>query len=559
MGIFDKAYDRVVLQPLADKLKRDAKAEADQNINKAAGGMAPVLRENLYWNGTNIETGRGRSRYGNSLDWKTLRRFSKQYDVARACINRRKRQLNSLDWGIVSADSDKELDSSKARELERTFQSIGGYKVRFREFIDKCVEDLLVLDALAIYKRPTVGGDLYSLQALDATTITLRVDETGNTPEPPEIAYKQFIRGEEVATFDADEMYYEMMNARTDSPYGFSPLESMILSVSTALRSQSANLALLTEGNIPEGYFGVPDSWSSDQIKEFQKIWDASVQGNAEAQSKIKFGPQGTYERFIKPEDMRYKEMQEWLMKTTCMMFEIPPQELGFTESVNRSTGEVQKDIGRDTGLIPLAKFFEEIFTDVVQTDLGYEGMKFEYKALDSKDEKRQAEVNEIRIRSGQTTIDEVRAEEGREKLGGGAAKPFISSGTPTFIDDESMKQKEDAAKSLATIAANGSTGAEEENDDATKATTAEKHIMLVDEMRKFRKFAIERKRAGKQIREFKSEVLPAATNNEMNARLQKAKTVADVRGVFKEYMQDYQIDFLASVTDLKRDLKKVL
>jgi len=36
---------------------------------------------------------------------------------------------------------------------------------------------------------------------------------------------------------------------------------------------------------------------------------------------------------------------------------------------VNKSTGEVQQDMGINTGLRPLAEFFQEIFTDVIQVD----------------------------------------------------------------------------------------------------------------------------------------------------------------------------------------------
>jgi len=41
--------------------------------------------------------------------------------------------------------------------------------------------------------------------------------------------------------------------------------------------------------------------------------------------SKLKFVPSGKgatgYTPAVKPEDMRYKELQEWLMQKTCMLF----------------------------------------------------------------------------------------------------------------------------------------------------------------------------------------------------------------------------------------------
>lgn len=567
MGIIKDAYTKAVLKPLADYLK----TEAQTGMQKNDSGMGMVLRDRMPFSNPYPTA---RNKPGGAITFDALRRFSVQYDVARAAINRRKRQLNTLEWDIVAAeDDDKTNYSTIIKPLKKDFQRIGGYKVRFRELLDTMVDDLLVLDAMALYKRPTLGGDLYSLQPVDAATIVLEVGEDGSTPEPPDVAYKQVIRGKVVAEFTADEMYYEMMNSRTYTPYGLSPLESLVLGVSAALKSELYNLHLLTEGNIPEGFFGVPENWTPDQIKEFQTLWDAALSGDTRATSKLKFVPSGKgatgYNPAVKPEDMKYKEFQEWLMKKTCMLFEIQPQELGFTDSVNKSTGEVQQDIALNAGLTPLARFFEEIFTDVIQEDLGYENLKFKYTGLDFTDPKLDAEVAEIKIRSGQTTVDEVRASRGEEPLG--VNKPMVFA-TPTFIDEESIANKAQAeadakAAQAAALAAAQQKPEEPKQDpveeeaveEAAKSAVNDTHIQLVTELRAFRKYAMNRVKAGKSLRKFNSEVLPAEVVEEMNTRLSKAANADAVRDIFSEYMQDYQVNFLADITDLKKTLTRVL
>lgn len=561
MGIFKDAgksvYTNVVLKPLADYLKATAAGDL-----KKDSSMGMVLRDRMPF--SNQITARNKP--GSGIDFATLRRFSVQYDVARAAINRRKRQLNTLEWDIVAAEDDDKTDySAVIRPLKKDFTHIGGYRVRFRELLDTMVDDLLVLDAVALYKRPNIGGGLYALQPVDAATIVLEVDESGGTPLPPDTAYKQFIRGKEVAQFTADEMYYEMMNSRTYTPYGLSPLESLVLGVSAALKSELYNLHLLTEGNIPEGFFGVPEDWTPDQIKEFQALWDASMAGDTRATSKLKFVPKGSYERTVKPEDMRYKEFQEWLMKKTCMLFEMPPQELGFTETVNKATGEVQQDIGLNSGLVPLARFFEEIFTDVIQVDMGFENLRFKYTGLDVSDEKLDAEVASIKLRSGQTTVDEIRRERGQEPLG--VDKPFTEF-APNFIDPESLETKKKAAEALATLTSQPAENEDPEEDpkkddepaaDDTSKSAVDTHVQLVTELRAFRKYAINRKKAGKSLRKFNSEVLPENVVEEMNARLSKAADAAAVRDIFSEYMRDYQVNFLAETINLKKSLSNVL
>lgn len=561
------AYARAVLKPLADLLKREAKAD----LEKVTGN--PMMMDRMPFNNP-YPMARTKPGSAGGVNYDTLRRFSVQYDVARAAINRRKRQLNGLAWDIVAAEKDDETDyNADAKILKKQFKHIGGYKVRFREFIDKLTEDLLVLDAMAIYKRPTMGGELYSLEPVDASTIVLSLDESGGTPMPPDIAYRQFIRGKEEATFTADEMYYEMMNPRSNTPYGLAPLESLVLGVSAALKSEIYNVHLLTEGNIPEGFFSVPENWKPDQIKEFQKLWDAALSGDTRATSKLRFVPPGSYQPAVKPEDMRYKELQEWLMLKTCMLFEIPPNELGFTMNVNKANGEVQHDIGVDTGLRPLAEFFQEILTDVVQEDLGYENLAFKYTGLDITDEKRDAEIAAIKINSGQTTVDEVRKGRGQKPLG--VDKPFVI-GTPTFIDADSMKQRAAAADALIGMGkddgSNDGKGDANPVDNSGKTTDdtviadpkAEKsavdtHVQLVSEMRTFRKYAINRIKDGKSLRKFQSEVLPLNVVEEMNTRLSTAAKADDVKEIFKEYMADYQVNFLAETINLRKSIGHII
>lgn len=581
MDPFKKAYTKVVLQPLADYLiKRNVeKLQGAPEFlkNAAAGGSGYVLRDQFQFGQNYLPVGNLKTKPGASVDFDTLRRFSVQYDVARAAINRRKRQLNTLEWDIVSEDPDVKIDESLARQIKQTVKHLGGYRVRYREMMDLMVEDLLVIDALAIYKRPNVGGGLHSLQVVDGATIRLRVDETGGTPEPPEVAYKQVIRGEVVAEFTADEMYYEMMNPRTHTPYGLGPLESFVLQISSALKSEVYNMHMLTEGNIPEGLYSMPETWSSDQIKQFQVIWDAALAGNSVATSKIRFVPPGKYERTTKPEDMRYQELQQWLMKKCCMLFEIPPQELGFTETVNKSTGEVQQDIGKQAGLVPLAKFFQEIFTDVVQIDMGYPQFKFKFLGLDDVNERAVAETNAILIKSGQRTPNEARKKDGLDPDPSPLAnKLMIVGGSPTFLDSEDeLKAKAEAAAAIAEAGnanaqnGNGADGKETQpanspddtsNSATKKSASAEaNHIVLVDEMRAFRKYAVNRIKAGKPLRKFESSVLPAATVTELNSRLAKAASADDARQIFSEYMQDYQVEFLANVAELRGSLSKVM
>jgi len=116
--------------------------------------------------------------------------------------------------------------------------------------------------------------------------------------------------------------------------------------------------------------------------------------------------------------------------------------------------------------------------------------------------------------------------------------------------------QNDDSGKSR--TPENEENGEDEEEPEAQKSAT-DTHIQLVTEMRTFRKYAMNRVKAGKSLREFKSEVLPQHVVDEMNTRLSKAASAESVRDIFSEYMADYQVNFLAETVNLKKSLNKLL
>ncbi len=482
---------------------------------------------------------------GASVSFDVLREFSITHEVSRACINCRKRQITALDWDIVPAEKDDKNDYSKdIIFVKGFFKNIGG-RTKFRSFQNKAIEDVLTLDALALYKQKRLNGELMSLINVDGATIRLRVDQAGNTPEPPEIAYKQVIRGKVLAELTADEMYYEMMNPRSNSPYGLAPLESLLVVVSSSLKAGLHNLSYLTEGNIPEGFFGVPKDWTPQMIKDFQENWDAVMAGDESATRKLRFTPEGSYTATKKPSDMAWESFNEWLLKVTCALFDVQPQEIGFLPKQGlggKGFSEEQNIITDRKSVKPLANFFTEIWDDVIQNDLGFPYLKFKYLGLETKDEKAHAETNEVLIRSGQRTVDELRSEDGLDPVG--VNKPFII-GNPTFIDEESLTQKQKNAEAMAQAVNQPNTQPEENPTGEEDPNTQKRHEEIIDEFKKFRKMSIRLIKDGK-YREFQPEFIPEMVASEINKQLKKCKDVSEAKEIFKTAMSNENIEHIA-------------
>ena len=598
--------DRIIQSSLTAKpVKKAMDSYLQQNvgdaITKAVSGRTPSLLA------TPTDTGRGVKRYqvdfqdqnqgltnrqkpGGTVPFATLRRFSEVHEVSRMAINYRKRQVNGLKWDIVQEDEEDTVKYEKQIEEATAFFKTPAPRTKYRNWVNKIVEDLLVLDAVAIEKARTRGGDLLGLIPVDGSTIRLRVDNSGATPEPPEIAYKQVIRGQITAELTADEMIYDMMNPRSNTPYGLAPLESLILTVSSALRSSTYNLAYLTDGNIPEGLFAVPEGWQPAQIKEFQDNWDAMLAGDDAATRKLLFVPGGQgagYTQTKKPEDMAFKDFNHWLMLVTAAMFEVPPTELGFQPQSGlggKGVNEEQAKSGDRKGLFPIVQFLSEILTDVIQQDLGFTELRFKFQGFDDEYQQAKSDLNKSLIESGQRTINEQRTEDGLDPFDADeyplADTPFILAGstvvpltTETEVEEPEEEPEEETDRGgdkpenqtpEPEDKPEERSETETEEDEAAPAdpvakSRGEVHIELVTDLRKLRKMTINRIKAGKSYRDFESSVLPQATVDEINKKLRPVTDVDEARSIIKGYMEDYQVNFLADVATLDQGLRGVL
>jgi hypothetical protein len=88
------------------------------------------------------------------------------------------------------------------------------------------------------------------------------------------------------------------------------------MTANIALKRQMFTLSHFTEGNIPESLIGVPDSWTPDQIKNFQDYWDAYFTGDLAARRRAKFVPGGVAKTFIQTKEPELKGVfDEWLAR----------------------------------------------------------------------------------------------------------------------------------------------------------------------------------------------------------------------------------------------------
>ena len=301
-NFISKTFNNLLIKPIKDELTKElnkankineAKIEnlKEQNIQMAKLLASESERENpnitsqlmafnvnpTVWNSQT--RGNIKDKPEGNISPMILRNFSVDYPIARACIDYIKNKITHLDWDIVCEDetkSEEELPQMEMIEdtIESFFEKPSGPDSSMRMFLENIIEDYLVMGSISVEKLRTRGGKLLHLLPVDVSTIKVRVDESGRIPNAPDIAYEQWIRGVKTAELTKTDLLFRVKNARPNTIFGLSPLESLIIQVQSALAGSLYNWKFFTDSNQAEGFIEVPVEWTKDQVAEFQSYFD---------------------------------------------------------------------------------------------------------------------------------------------------------------------------------------------------------------------------------------------------------------------------------------------
>ena len=343
-----------------------------------------------------------------SINFSMLRGLAESYDLLRLVIETRKDQIESYEWEIIPRDEDTQPDAVKDEIRKVTdFLQRPDKEHDWSQWLRLFIEDMLVIDAVAIYPQATRGGELYALQLINGANITRLVDVEGRTPVPPSPAYQHILKGVPAVDYTTEELTYIMRNPRTWKVYGYSPVEQIITTVNIAIRRQLHQLQFYTEGNVPEALVSVPESWTSENIKEFQMWWDSLMEGNTAARRHMKFIPKT--ENLVFPKEAVLKdEYDEWLSRIICFAFSIAPNAL--IRQMNRASSNDVRKSAKEEGLVPLMRFFKGQMNNLIWRFLS-PNVQFHWKDNETLDALTQAKVNQVYISSHVKTPDEVRGD----------------------------------------------------------------------------------------------------------------------------------------------------
>jgi hypothetical protein len=495
MGIFDKALER---------LGREI-VKATPNVGAAIGSSVPLEREGQWANvpfapamplipsSINPAGERGRPdprkwefevaqninvSGGRLVPFKMLRQSADAIDIIRRCVEALKSKMSGLDWDITlnptAVDkimAERGVNQVRASQIAKEEYADEMNRLRdfwqtpdvsngldFQTWLTMLLEDLLVLDAVAIHPQKTIGGDLRALTLIDGSTIKPLINDLGFRPEPPNAAFQQILYGfprteytaptethETDGEFTADELTYLVRNRRTHSVYGYGPVERALPLADLYLRRQQWLRAEYTDGVMPELMFKTDANFGNnpDLLRAYENIFNDDLAGQTEQRKRARLLPAGLEPIQFDGYGEKFSDtLDEYLVTSICGHFGILPTEIGFTGKAGlggSSVHEGQAESSEVLGLLPLANWVARQISGLSYNYLGMpRELEFKFQPSARQDDKAIADAEDVRIRNGSLTLNEARAKNGLPLLDAEEADLaiFVGAGAYALTQD---------------------------------------------------------------------------------------------------------------------------
>ena len=407
--------------------------------------------------------------------FKTLRAAADQIDILRRCVEVTKAKVAGLEWDIVLAQDASEKiaaesggDHVRAMAKARVEYTDEINRIRsfwenpdrsngltFSDWLMTALEEILVIDAWAIWPQKSVGGDLYGFQILDGSTIKPLLDDRGMRPMPPSAAYQQILYGFPRAEFSAndddpkadgdftaDDLAYMIRNRRTTSVYGYSPVERALPLADIYLRRQQWIRAEYTDGVMPELMFTTDAEWGTnpDLLRAYENILNDDLAGQTEQRKRARLLPSGLTPIGMDTYGEKFKDtLDDYLITSICGHFGVQPNEIGFSPKGGLGGAGFEQgraDTAEALGSQPLVNWISKMLTNLSYTYLKMP-RELEFKLMTSRrlDNEANARKSQIEVTSGGKTINERRSELGLPLLDTPQADmPILVGGSGMYL-----------------------------------------------------------------------------------------------------------------------------
>lgn len=322
------------------------------------------------------------------------------FDTVYSCINVLSDDIAKLPFKTYRRDERGAISQVKDNDVHRVIRVRPNEQMTPFTLIKLLMTDVLSHgNAYALIVRDE-QGEIQKLLPLTSTFTSPYVHKG-------KLYYMTNIDGKYVY-FHANEVIH-IKGMSTDGLTGLSPIQSIRLQLESNGEATRYNRDLIRKEAVPRGVLTVDTALSNEARTKMRESWEASNKGEA-----VAIADNGiTYQQLgLNQEDMQWLESQKYNVQRIASIFKVPLHKINDLENATYTNIEHQSlDYVKNT-LQPWVtqlefEFAYKLYTETEALDGYY--VKFNMDSELRGDSEARAKVNEINVRNGFTTVNEVR------------------------------------------------------------------------------------------------------------------------------------------------------
>jgi len=392
----------------------------------------------------------------NQITFSTLRRMAASNWVDRTCINTLRDEISgSVPWDITPVDPKSYYDKKFQEYIMELLRRPNKNNENWRTFIDKIIEDILVVDAGTFEKVRDSSGLITELYHVDGATIKPCYDEHGMIGEP---AYQQYLPNRNldkpVAEWNNEDLVYIMWNPQgsiDNFGFGQSPVESGLAVGTAFLHAEAYNLMFFKNNTIPPMIINMGKEVPPAEIDKFRSFLAAEMQGLQGFHAPViaSFNEGFKVENLLaKPNDMAWEKYVEWQMRWKVALYRMSPQDIGFTLDQYKVEGETQLQLSKNKAINSLKNVIKQYLDSEVLHDVALDkyatNLQFDWVDTDVVDPVDQANVDKVYLQTGVKSINDIRQRDGLDPIVGGMQPTITLGSTLVKVDATEMMDNGD-------------------------------------------------------------------------------------------------------------------
>lgn len=357
------------------------------------------------------------------------------HPIVAMLLQRQKDLVCALDWEIKPRKGKTVGDNDAGIKEITEFLMFPDKEHDWVQWVSAVLDQLLVLDATTIYCASAMGGKPHALQILDGANVKPLIDQNGRRPVLPFPAYQEILKGLPAVDYTTEELIYFPQVYRVDRLYGYSRVEQAHDLIDMAISRLRNQKGYFDFGNVGDGYFTAPTDWQNvDNINALEKKWNSWMQGDPAKRRAAPFLPFGVEWHPTKV-DILEDDFDEYLIRLLCFPFGVAPTPFMKQAGLGKGSSESEQETAQEGGIAPLMGFVERLVSHAIAKWFGRADLEFAFTADREFDPKTAAEIDDMRLKNGSMTINDVKDRTGEKPIDGGDVPMLLSGATWVTLD----------------------------------------------------------------------------------------------------------------------------